>query len=83
MATLYVENVPADLYEALRKRARANRRSIAAEVITLLEEQVPTAAELQRRRNLGKRLERLRSAAPAGAGPFPASEEMVREDRER
>jgi len=61
---------PGDLYEALRKRARANHRSIAAEVITLLEEQVPTAAELQRRRSLGKRLERLRSLAPLGAGPI-------------
>jgi plasmid stability protein len=33
MATLYVENVPDDLYEALRNRARSQRRSIAAEVI--------------------------------------------------
>ena len=34
MATLYVENVPEDIYKALRKRARGNRRSIAAEVIS-------------------------------------------------
>ena len=38
MATLYVENVPDDLYEALRKRARGQRRSIAAEVLQLLEQ---------------------------------------------
>jgi plasmid stability protein len=31
MATLYVENVPDDRYEALRSRAKARRRSIAAE----------------------------------------------------
>ena len=37
MATLYVENVPDELYEALRKRARRNRKSIAAEVLELLE----------------------------------------------
>ena len=36
MATLYVENVPDEIYKALRKRARANRKSIAAEVISLL-----------------------------------------------
>lgn len=83
MATLYVENVPGELYEALRKRAKDNRRSIAAEVITLLEEQVPTAAELHRRKNLGRRLERLRSLQPAGEGPFEASEAMIRKDRER
>ena len=32
MPTLYVENVPKELYEALRKRARNQRRSIAAEM---------------------------------------------------
>jgi plasmid stability protein len=37
MATLYVENVPDNLYKALRKRARSQRRSIAAEVIQLLQ----------------------------------------------
>jgi plasmid stability protein len=36
MPTLYVENVPNDLYEALRDRARRHRRSIAAEVVSLL-----------------------------------------------
>ena len=50
MATLYVENVPDDIYKALRKRARANRKSIAAEVIALLEQNIPTEAELKRRR---------------------------------
>ena len=49
MATLYVENVPDDIYKALRKRARANRKSIAAEVISLLQQFVPTEAELKRR----------------------------------
>jgi plasmid stability protein len=49
MATLYVENVPDEIYKALRKRARAKRKSIAAEVISnCLEENIPTAAELKR-----------------------------------
>ena len=47
MATLYVENIPDDLYEALRSQAKARRRSIAAEVLALLEENVPTAQELK------------------------------------
>ena len=47
MATLYVENVPDDLYEALRNRAKAQHRSIAAEVLALLEQNVPTAQELK------------------------------------
>ena len=38
MATLYVENIPDELYEALRERARQQRKSIAAEVLRLIEE---------------------------------------------
>ncbi len=83
MPTLYVENVPKDLYDALRSRARKNRSSIAAEVITLLKDTVPTAAELKRRRQFYDDLRELRSYKPQGKGPFPSAEEMIREDRER
>jgi len=50
MATLYVRNVPRDLYDALRKQAKSNHRSIAAEVIALLKQFIPTENELKRRR---------------------------------
>ena len=83
MATLYVENVPDEIYKALRKRARANRKSIAAEVIALLERNVPTAEELRRRREFYDRLAELRPRPPLSPGPFPSAEEMIREDRER
>ena len=83
MATLYVENVPEDLYEALRKRARRQRRSLAAEVLSLLEESVPTEKDLKRRRAAFRKLKKLRFTPTPGAGPFPSSEEMIREDRER
>lgn len=83
MATLYVENVPDDLYEALRKRARAGRKSIAAEVLDLLKSNVPTERELKARREFIRRLERLRSKPTPAPGPFPSTEEMVREDRSR
>ena len=33
MATLYVENVPDEVFEALRAQAKSNRRSIAAELM--------------------------------------------------
>lgn len=82
MPTLYVENVPKDLYEALRKRAKSERRSIAAEVIEILERLVPTEKELQRRREFVERLERLRAATPPLAGDGPDSTEMIREDRD-
>jgi plasmid stability protein len=83
MATLYVENVPDDLYEALRARAQDNRRSIAAEVVTLLREFVPTPEELARRREIVARLDKIRLSPSPGKGPFPTAEEMIREDRER
>ncbi len=50
MPTLYVENVPDDVYEALRERARGNRNSISAEVLSLLKQNVPTENELARRK---------------------------------
>ena len=83
MPTLYVENVPKDVYEALRARARKNRSSIAAEVIALLKDSVPTAAELKRRKRAFEELMRLQASNPPGPGPFPSTEEMIREDRER
>jgi plasmid stability protein len=83
MPTLYVENVPEDLYDALRARARANRRSISAEVLALLGENVPTPAELARRRNFMKRAQKIRSKGTVSPGPCVAAEDMVREDRNR
>ena len=82
MPTLYVENVPEQLYEALRAKARANRRSIAAETLSLLESWVPTSAELERRAILLKQAEEIRRSQPKGV-PGPSAEAMLREDRER
>jgi len=83
MATLYVENVPDDVYKALRKRARENRTSMAVEVIALLKQFIPTEEELKRRRKAFDELAKLRAMPPLTPGPFPSAEEMIREDRER
>lgn len=83
MATLYVENVPDDIYKALRKQAKRNGGSIASEVIELLKQWVPTEAELKRRVEFVRRLKELSSREPITPGPFPSAEEMIREDRER
>jgi len=83
MATLRVENVPEGVYKALRKRARKNRTSMAAEVIALLKQNIPTEAELKRRRKFIDELAKLRARPPLSPGPFPSAEEMIREDRER
>lgn len=81
MATLYVENVPDDVYRALKDRARLNRSSISAEVIALLAQNVPTAQELARRKDLLKLAVRLQARRARTSGP--SSEEMLREDRAR
>jgi len=67
----------------LRKRARERGNSIAAEVISLLKENVPTAGELARRKKAFKRIMHIRAQGPKSAGPFPTAEEMLREDRSR
>lgn len=83
MATLYVENVPDELYNALRQRARKNRKSIAAEVLSLLEDYVPTSSELRRRQRVFRELKKMRSEQPLTRGPFPSTQEMLRGDRDR
>jgi plasmid stability protein len=83
MPTLYVENVPEELYEALRERARQHRKSLAAEVLILLEENVPTATELKRRKELMRLARKIRATRPSSLARFPTSEAMQREDRRR
>jgi plasmid stability protein len=83
MATLYIENVPDELYDAIRAKAKAKRKSIAAEVLVVLEQNFPTARELKARREFLRRVKLLQSAMPSGTGPFPSTEEMQREDRLR
>jgi plasmid stability protein len=84
MSTLYVENIPDELYEALRRRARQHRKSMAAEILQLLEENIPTAVEVDRRQQFLKKIEQRHAQSPTSSlQRFPSAEEMVREDRER
>jgi plasmid stability protein len=83
MPTLYVENIPKDLYDALRATARLHKKSISAEVTSILQEHIATPAELKARRQFLREMQRLRSKPPLSAGPFPSSEEMTRQDRSR
>lgn len=83
MATLYVENVPDDLYEALRGRARQHRKSIAAEVVCLLQENVVMEGELKARQQFLRQVKGLQSRRPLNRGHFPSTEELQRQDRQR
>ncbi len=80
MSILHVRNIPESLYARLKQRAESQRRSLSAEVITLLEwavEEAERAPEI----TLGSIRER-RFYSPADAGA-PGSTELLREDRER
>jgi plasmid stability protein len=81
MATLYVENVPDELYEALRARARERRKSISSEVVSLLAENIPTKAELLRRKKLLTCALKL-SSAQSTSGQLSA-EDLLQQDRNR
>lgn len=83
MPTLYVENVPDAIYKALREQARKKRKSIAAEVIELLEQNVITADEIRQRREFARKMRELSRQQAVSADPFPSTEKMLREDHER
>lgn len=80
MSILHVRNVPQDLYLRLKQRAETRRRSLSAEVITLLEwaiGEVDRASELSL-----ESISRRRFFEPASVGA-PDSTTLLREDRER
>jgi plasmid stability protein len=79
MATLYVRNVPPDVYRRLRSRARENGRSINAEALEIL----TAAAALNRREK--PIVDRLREIAREINLPpdAPRPEDLIRADRER
>ena len=77
VATVYVRNVPADLYERIKKRAAAAGRSINAELLDVLERD--DADHLQRD-EFHRRLSALRAKYP----PVEShAAELIREDRDR
>lgn len=83
MPTVSIKNVPEELYEAIRARARGNHTSIAAEILAVLAESVPTPSEIARRKRLIELARRLRLRRSPVARPFHPAEVMLREDRRR
>ena len=72
--TLSIKNVPDDLAERLRKRAKENHRSLQGELMSLLESAVfPRRLTVQELRNEVKAL---------GLRTGSESVEMIREDRD-
>jgi plasmid stability protein len=81
MPTLYVRNVPSELYERLRQEATAARRSLGAEAIELLRRSLPSPSGISLE-ELVQDADRIRAKhiLPAGS---PTAAELIREDRDR
>ncbi len=82
MATLFVKDFPDDVYEALKDRARANGRSLAAEVRVLLQQAVPARRS---QKEVAESIRRFREKISREGRGIPLDEivKLVREDRDR
>jgi len=81
MPTLYVRDVPAELYEKLRREAASARRSIGSEAIELLRRALVPGHGVSLEQ-LIEGADRIRARHPLPTGS-PAAAELIREDRER
>lgn len=81
MPTLYVRNVPSELYERLRHAAASARRSLGAETIEVLRRSLAPAhgVSLEQLLQDADRIRAQHSLAPGS----PTAAELIREDRER
>lgn len=81
VATLYVRNLPAQLYDELRRWAEEHGRSVNSEVIDLLHR------ESERRRATDDFARSFAAFRKRWAGKYatgsPTAEELIREDRDR
>jgi len=78
MPALHIRDVPSEVVEALRERARASGRSLNAELVALLAEE---ARRYRERGTLTRRLAEI--AARVNLPPdAPRPEDLIREDRD-
>lgn len=78
MPALHIRDVPSDVLDALRERARSSGRSLNAELVALL------AEEARRHRERGTLTRRLAEIAERVNLPpdAPRPEDLIREDRD-
>jgi plasmid stability protein len=80
MPTLYVKDVPDELYEGLKERARLAGRSVAAETRKILED---TLAEQRSRAEAFGRLRRFQETLVRTAKAHVDVTQLIRDDRDR
>lgn len=81
MATLYVRDVPSELYERLRREAASARRSLSAETIELLRRSLAPRSGVSLEQLL-EGADEIRSKHSLAAGA-PTAADLIREDRDR
>jgi plasmid stability protein len=81
MPTLYVRNVPSEVYERLRQEAAAARRSLGAETIELLRRSLSPGSGISLDQLL-QDADRIRGEHRLPDGS-PTAAELIREDRDR
>ena len=82
MATLYVRNFPEELYQRLKAAAAQTRRSLAAEVVVIVDEALEGRVARDRSVEALRRIEERRRRNPQPAGAVDTLT-MLREDRAR
>ena len=80
MPILHVRSVPNNLYVRLQKLAEAERRSLSAEVVTLLQQAVEQQVTRKHQYQL---LNSIRHRRVTPAPGSPDSVDLLREDRRR
>ena len=82
MAILHVRNVPDEMYQRLQRLAEQRKRSLSAEVVTILERGIEEEERRSTQRELIEKIRRERFRYPEGT-QVPDSYELLREDRAR
>jgi plasmid stability protein len=78
MVTITVKNIPEELYERIKAQAKANRRSINKEIISIIERAIPTRTPIDVR----DILERARKVRELTANYTITAEEIDRWKKE-
>ena len=80
MPVLHVEEVPADLYDRIRRRAAARNRELTTEVLDLLERALASEEDKSAHKAALAELRAQRWSPPPGA---PDSVALLRADRDQ
>ena len=80
MATLTIRNLPPEVYDRLRERAKRHGRSITQGAAAIIEQAVGKAGAPQ---EIWQQVDRVREHIRSRYGTFPDSTSLTREDRDR